>query len=165
MPTATRRHGDIERLDRVAARCHHAWMAVIESHALIHRPPETVFDYLSDPVHELEWNPKVEIMEKLTDGPIGVGTTWRAKWTKSRVVTVECVEYERPRLWRFVNGGPVTVDLTVTLAPESGGTRLTSRFDATPHGPFRVVFPVFMALMRREEARNMTLIKQAVEAR
>jgi uncharacterized protein YndB with AHSA1/START domain len=140
-------------------------MAVIESTALITRPPEQVFDYLSDPVHELEWNPKVEIMEKVTDGPIGVGTRWRAKWTKSKVVTLECVEYERPTRWRFVNDGPVTVDLTITLVPESGGTRLASRFDATPHGFFKLVFPVFLALMRREEASNMALLKRAVEAR
>jgi uncharacterized protein YndB with AHSA1/START domain len=140
-------------------------VAVIESTALIDRSPEQVFDYLSDPVHELEWNPKVEIMEKLSDGPIGVGTTWRAKWTKSKVVTLECTEYERPTRWRLVNDGPVTVDLTITLTPEADGTRLNSRFDATPHGPFKLVFPVFLALMRREEASNMTLLKQAVEAR
>ncbi len=140
-------------------------MAVIESTVLLQSPAEEVFDYLSDPVHELEWNPKVEVMEKLTDGPIGVGTKWRAKWTKSKVVTLECVEYERPTRWRFVNDGPVTVDLTITLVPESGGTQLTSRFDATPHGFFKLVFPVFLALMRREEAANMALLKQAVEAR
>ncbi|MEY2455013.1 MAG: hypothetical protein QOK06_107, partial [Acidimicrobiaceae bacterium] len=62
-------------------------MAVIESAALIDSSPEQVFDYLSDPVNELEWNPKVEIMERLTVGPIGVGTRWRAKWSKSKVVT------------------------------------------------------------------------------
>jgi uncharacterized protein YndB with AHSA1/START domain len=140
-------------------------VTVVESTVLIQRSPEEVFDYLSDPRNELEWNPKVEIMEKLTDGPTGVGTKWRAKWTKSKVVTLECVEYDRPQRWRFVNDGPVTVDLTITLAPESGGTRLSSRFDATPHGFFRLVFPVFITLMRREEAANMQLIKETMEAR
>jgi uncharacterized protein YndB with AHSA1/START domain len=138
---------------------------VITSTVLIARSPEEVFDYLSDPVNELEWNPKVEIMEKLTDGPVGVGTKWRAKWTKSKVVTLECQEYDRPRRWRHVNDGPVSVDLTVTLTPEAGGTRFVSTFDATPHGFFRVVFPVFVSMMRREEAKNMELIKQAVEGR
>ena len=109
-------------------------MTVIESTVLIQRPPEEVFDYLSDPRNELEWNPKVKVMEKLTDGPVGVGTTFRAKWTKSGVVTLECREYDRPRHWRFVNGGPLSVDFSVDLTPESGGTRFTSRFDATPHG-------------------------------
>ena len=102
-------------------------MTVIESTVLIQRPPEEVFDYLSDPRNELEWNPKVRVMEKLTDGPVGVGTKFRAKWTKS--------------------------------------TRFTSRFDATPHGFLRLLFPVFVRLIRREEAANMELIKRAVETR
>jgi uncharacterized protein YndB with AHSA1/START domain len=140
-------------------------MAVIESTVLIQRPPEEVFDYLSDTRNELEWNPKVEIMEKLTEGPVGVGTRFKAKWTKSKVVTLECLEYDRPRRWRYLNGGPVSVDFTATLTPEAGGTRLNTRFAATPHGLFRVVFPVFVALMRREEAKNMALIKETMEAR
>ncbi len=140
-------------------------MTVIESTVLIQRPPEEVFDYLSDPRNELEWNPKVRVMEKLTDGPVGVGTEFRAKWTKSGVVTLECREYDRPRHWRFVNGGPLSVDFSVDLTPESGGTRFTSRFDATPHGFLRLFFPVFVMFMRREEAANMELIKKAVEKR
>jgi uncharacterized protein YndB with AHSA1/START domain len=60
---------------------HDGRATVIESTVLIQRHPEEVFDYLSDPRSELEWNPKVRVMEKLTDGPIGVGTRSRAKWT------------------------------------------------------------------------------------
>ena len=46
-------------------------MTVIESTVLIQRPPEEVFDYLSDPRNELEWNPKVRVMEKLTERSLG----------------------------------------------------------------------------------------------
>lgn len=140
-------------------------MAIIENSISIRCSQQEVFDYLSDPRSELEWNPKVEVMEKLTDGPLGVGTKFRAKWTKSKVVTMECTSYDRPRSWRYVNDGPVTVDLTISLADNADGTLLTSRFEARPHGVFRLVFPVFMAMMRREEARNMQLLKRAVEAR
>jgi hypothetical protein len=74
-------------------------------------------------------------------------------------------EYERPRRWRLVNDGPVTAHLTVTLAPEGDGTRLVGAFDATPHGFFRLVVPVFMAMMRGEETGNMELLKKAVGSR
>jgi uncharacterized protein YndB with AHSA1/START domain len=138
---------------------------VIENVVEIDRPPEDVFDYLSDPRGELEWNPQVEVMEKLTDGPVGVGTVFRAKWSKSKLLTMTCTAYERPVSWTYVNDGPVTVTLTIVLSRLSEGTKLTSRFDAHPHGMFRLVFPIFIAMMRREEAANMRLIKQAVEAR
>ena len=35
--------------------------------ALIHRSPEDVFEFCSDLRSELQWNPKVMYIEKLTD--------------------------------------------------------------------------------------------------
>jgi uncharacterized protein YndB with AHSA1/START domain len=48
-------------------------VAVIEVGADIRRPPEEVFDYASDPTHEPEWNMRMKRLEKLSDGPAGVG--------------------------------------------------------------------------------------------
>ena len=41
--------------------------AVIENIVDIQRPPADVFDYASDHTHELEWNPKMRSVRKLTD--------------------------------------------------------------------------------------------------
>lgn len=139
-------------------------MAVIESSAVIERNVEDVFDYLIDLRHELEWNPGVESMEKLTDGPIGIGTRFLAKWKQSKHVEVECVALDRPHSWAYTNGGPVSVTLTVTLAPHPTGTRLGSRFEARPHGWMRLAFPVFMLIMKRQERENMVNLKRALEA-
>lgn len=140
-------------------------MAVIENTVVIRRSLGEVFDYLSDPRSELEWNPSVEVMEKITDGPLGAGTRFRAKRGMSRLVTMGCTEYEPPKAWRYVNDGPVTVELRVSLSPHGEGTVLTSRFDARPHGAFRLIFPIFVAIMRREEARTMQRLKGALETR
>ncbi len=78
-------------------------MAVIENTVKIDRPIEEVFEYLGDLRNELEWNPKVRSMAKLSDGPLGVGTKFQAKWTKSPTLTVECTSYDRPNSWQFVN--------------------------------------------------------------
>lgn len=99
-------------------------MAVIRNAVEIHRSPAQVFDHLSDPRNELEWNPKVEKMEKITDGQLNI-------------------------------------ELSTTGDP---ATLLTSRFEAHPHGTFRLIFPIFLIMMRREEARNMQLLRQALES-
>jgi len=96
-------------------------MAVIQNTTLIERGPEEVFDYLVDLRNELEWNPGVESMEKLTDGPLGVGTKYLAKWKQSRLLEVECTRFDRPREWVYVNGGPVAVTFTAHLTPEGEG--------------------------------------------
>jgi uncharacterized protein YndB with AHSA1/START domain len=107
-------------------------VAVIRSQVRIERPPEIVFDSLSDPRSELEWNPKVRVMEKISDGERGPGARFRAKWTKSPVVELEVVRFDRPRGWAYRNGGAIAVDLNIDLEPVDGhATLLKSRFDAT----------------------------------
>ena len=141
-------------------------MAIIDSSVRIDRSPEAVFDSVSDPRSELEWNPKVRVMEKLTEGPVGLGTRFRAKWTKSPLVELEITSFDRPHGWSYRNGGSISVVLTISLEPVDDGraTMLKSRFDATPHGPIRVIFPLLLASLRREEARNMQLVKRRVES-
>jgi uncharacterized protein YndB with AHSA1/START domain len=138
-------------------------MTTITSSTKIARSVEEVFDFAVDLRNELEWNPKVERMEKVTDGPIRVGTTMRGKWTMSRELTLECTRFERPVRWTWINGGPVSVTLTIELTEVDGGTRLDSSFDAHPHGLFRVLFPVFIRIMRKQEAQNMEHLKAYLE--
>ena len=140
--------------------------AVIENTGEIARSPEDVFRYLSDMGHEVEWNPDCVSMDRLTEGPVGVGTRFRAKWKQGPVVITECTRYERPRTWTYENGGPISVVLTVTLEPTStGGTRMTSRGEWTPHGWMRLVFPAFVRVMRRAERGVMANSRQALEER
>ncbi len=139
-------------------------MATIESTVQIERSPEDVFDYLVDLRNELEWNPGVESMQKLTEGPVGMGTRYRAKWKQSKHIEVECTAFDRPHRWIYVNGGPVSVTLTVNLTAAGTGTRLVSTFDAHAHGLMRLGFPIFLRIMRRQEAENMSNLKRRLES-
>ena len=90
-------------------------------------------------------------MEKVTDGPIGVGTTFLAKWKQSQRIEVECTAFDRPHGWSYVNGGPVAVSFTIRLTPEGDGTRLHSTFDAAAA---RLVPPRLPDLRAHHEARG-----------
>jgi hypothetical protein len=126
-------------------------MPVIRNSVLIRCTPEEAFDYLSDHRAELEWNPNCEQMEKITDGPVGPGTKYRAKWKRSPQVELETIEYDRPHHWRMHNGGPIEVTFTCRLEPVAGaGTRLHAEFEPKPHGWFRLIFPIFLLAIRRE---------------
>jgi uncharacterized protein YndB with AHSA1/START domain len=137
--------------------------AIIENVVDIERSPEDVFDYLADQGNEPEWNPDCVSMEKLTDGPVGVGTKFRAKWKQGPVVFTEVIQYERPRAWTYVNGGSIGCTLTVTLEPASRGTRLTSRGVWSASGLARLFFPVFIRTMRKAEVGVMTNARLALE--
>ncbi|MBZ0318803.1 MAG: SRPBCC family protein [Anaerolineae bacterium] len=138
-------------------------MAVIENSVQINRSPEDVFDYLVDLRNELEWNPDVESMEKLTNGPIGLGTKFLAKWKQSQLIEVECIRFERPLRWAYSNGGPLSVVFEVTLTPQGNRSLLSSRFDVRPHGLLRLFFPILLRELKRAEKQNMTHIKNILE--
>jgi Polyketide cyclase / dehydrase and lipid transport len=43
------------------------------------RSPEEIFDFLADLRNAPKWEPNCQAVEKTSDGPIGKGTTFRAK--------------------------------------------------------------------------------------
>ena len=140
-------------------------MSVIENSVEIARAPEDVFDYLSDMGNEVRWNPDCVSVEQLTDGPVGVGTRFRAKWKQGPVVVTEVTVYERPSTWTYVNGGSISCVLTITLEPTSGGgTRLTSRGLWKANGLARLFFPVFIRVMRKAEVQVVANARRALEA-
>ena len=138
-------------------------MTVIRNTTVIRCTREQAFDYLSDMRHEPEWNPAAEFVEKLTDGPVGVGSRFRAKWKGGPSVEVTMVRYDRPVTWEAHNGGPLEVVFKARLESVTEGTRLSVDFDARPHGLFRLVFPLFLLKLRRDEKANMTHIREALE--
>jgi hypothetical protein len=102
-------------------------------------------------------------MEKLTDGPVGLGTKYRAKWKGSPAVQLETVAFDRPRGWTMHNDGPIEVTFTCRLEPVPEGTRLQAAFTPTPHGWFRLIFPIILIAIRRDEKANMSHLRDAVE--
>lgn len=140
-------------------------MDVIRNSVVLPCTPQQAFDFLSDLRNELEWNPKCQAMEKLTDGSAGVGTRYRAKWKGSPVVELDTVAFDPPRTWTMHNGGPLEVTFTGRLVEVLEGTRLDVEFEPKAHGWFRVIFPLFKIVLERDEQTNMGHIKTAVERR
>ena len=140
-------------------------MALISNSVTIACDVEEAFDYLSDHRNELDWNPGIETIEKVTEGPIGLGTRFRAKWKSSPQLTLEIIDYDRPHHWATHNGGPIEATVRFRLEQVEGGTRLYADFEAVPHGLFRLIFPMFLARLRKEERANMTYLRQALEER
>ena len=51
-------------------------------------------DFLADLRHELDWNLDAKQVEKLTDGPVAVGTRFRAQWARTQPTDVEVIRYD-----------------------------------------------------------------------
>jgi uncharacterized protein YndB with AHSA1/START domain len=139
-------------------------MTLFVNSAVIAAPRERVFDYVAERENEREWNPDCKSVEKLSDGPIGVGSRWRAQWKGSPVIELETTEYDRPNHMTNHNGGALEVTVTFTCGPVDDGTRLDVAFYAQPHGVAKLLFPLMERQMRRRSAENVRRIKAALEA-
>ncbi len=137
---------------------------VIEHAVDIQRSPDDVFDYCTDLRREPEWNPRTRRIQKLTDGPIGLGTRYRGEWIKGDPMTIELVRFERPTSWASVGRSRrLLADSGGQVSKTPGGARLVIRMELQPQGPLRLLLPVLGPTMRRREGRNLGAIKAALE--
>lgn len=131
---------------------------------VIHRPPEDVFDYCSDLSSELQWNPKARYVEKCTDGPVGVGTRYRAQWANSGPTTVEVVAFDRPRRWETsAKARGMSIRFQGTVTDAAPGARYTADLELQPKGLARLLAPLALLAMRRQDHKNMHRIREALE--
>jgi len=158
-PARSAQHGDRRTLDARGR-------AVIENAVEIALSPEEVFDYCTDLTREPEWNPKAKRVERLTAGPIGLGTRYEAEFLTGDPMTIELVRFERPTVWDATGRSPrLDAKTEGRVSPTDDGARLVIRMELKPKGTLRLLLPVVARYMHRQEERNLAAIKSGLENR
>lgn len=147
-------------------------VAVITGTTIIGRPPQVVFDCLTDPRHEPAYNPVVVSAAKLTPGPIGPGTRFVQQMRPFRFtapVHIELVEYDPPsRLrWHITSTGmDVHGDIRVgpSLVNGSDGSTVEWRWLFRPRGWLRLAGPLATWTGARLERGIWRRLKTYLEA-
>jgi Polyketide cyclase / dehydrase and lipid transport len=142
-------------------------MATIAGEILINRPVDEVFDFVADERNEPRYNPRMVTAEKLSAGPVGLGSWFRAETTTlgRRVpMTIELTGFEPTRRIDSVTRLP-GMDIRGRLVFESapGGTRMSWTWDLEPHGPLRLLGPGIEPIGRRQEAQIWGSLKRVLE--
>jgi hypothetical protein len=144
-------------------------MARIAGQLVIHRPVHEVFDFVADECNEPRYNPRICRAEKLSPGPIGRGTWFRAEAVtlgRTTGMTIEYTAYERPRrLASSIHMPAADIIGTLRFDPVPDGTRMSWSWDMRPHGLYRLLTPVIVRVGRREEQENWGGLKRFLEAR
>ena len=141
------------------------WVTV-ENAFEIGRPPEDVFDYLTDITKEFEWNPRTRRVEKLTPGEIGAGTRFDAEWIKGNPTIVEYVRFERPTAWASIaRSRRLDVRAEGRISATEGGSRLVIRTELRPKGLLALLFAVMRRTMHARERQNLERVKAILEGR
>jgi carbon monoxide dehydrogenase subunit G len=138
----------------------------IEGQIVIERPAEEVFDFVADQCNEPRFNPRMTQAEKISPGPIGVGTRFSAMMTGAGEMTIEFTGYDRPRrLASTTHLSSMDIKGALFFEPVPEGTRLRWAWDLEGRGFYRFLGPVMRWIGGRQERTIWTALKQLLEAR
>jgi uncharacterized protein YndB with AHSA1/START domain len=142
-------------------------MAHINGEIIIKRPVEEVFDFVADERNEPRYNPRMLRAEKLTPGPVGLGSRYHAVMqSRPRPVemTIECTSYERPqRLASTTHLATMDIQGTLTFDPLPAGTRMRWAWQVQPRGLLKLLTPLVARMGRRQEQTIWTGLKRVLE--
>jgi uncharacterized protein YndB with AHSA1/START domain len=129
----------------------------LEQSFRVSRPPEVVFDYLTNPANLADWQPSKTFVEQLTDGPPRLGTRVRERTKrpggKEFEQIVEFREFDRPeRVHVHIVEGPYPVDGSWSFEPEGDGTRVRFVAEGELRGVMRLLQPVAKLMLGRQMA-------------
>jgi uncharacterized protein YndB with AHSA1/START domain len=137
----------------------------------IDRPIEEVFAFLADGTNDPKFSPRVQKIEKTTDGPTGVGTVFAstvkdAGMTTRREFRITSFEPSTVIRWTEVSKNIVTAgeggyDLSATA---SGGTRVRIFNVLEGHGLGKLLVGFALSAARKDAPAFGQRIKAAFEA-
>lgn len=132
----------------------------------IQKSPHEVFEFLADFENVPKWNYAINETRKTSEGPVGVGATYRQ--TRSLPSPSEeafrVTEFE-PDQRLAIHGdlGPFEGTLTYELEAVAGGTRITNAADLQAHGLLKVAAPLASGRVGEAVAANLQKLKQILE--
>ena len=139
----------------------------IEGEIEIARPPEVVFDMVADERNEPRYNPRLREVEKITAGPIGKGTRFRARTAgrgRGVEMIIEFTEFDRPRrLASLTRLGSMDIDYYLTFEPTAYGTRMRWCGELRPRGPLALFQLPLNWIGRRQEKAICNSLKNYLE--
>jgi carbon monoxide dehydrogenase subunit G len=141
-----------------------------EGTAVIERPIEEVFAFLTDGENDPKFSPRVLEITKTTDGPPGVGTVYASTVKDAGMKTqreFKLTAFDPPTRIRWAEVSKNLITATeggYDLAPEGNGTRVTIHNVLEGHGPGKLIAPLALRSARKGADDFAQAIKRAVEA-
>jgi len=143
-------------------------MARIEESVEIKRPVDKVFAFTTDAKSWPKWHPFIPESEQTSQGPIGVGTTFKGvnrmmglsmKWT------AKATEYEpNKKFGKTITCGSMIIEDHLTFNPIETGTRFTMAYDIKVGGFMKLFSPMILSAMRKEPKTALGNLKGVLEA-
>jgi uncharacterized protein YndB with AHSA1/START domain len=140
-------------------------MVKFEASAMVDRPVEDVWKFITDYANYPKWDPVIIELRKTSDGPLGVGATLEVRHS-NMTIPERVIEYEPNRKFAFVVTSGPGKGTTGTFSVENieGKTRLTETDDFKFNGFFKLVGPFLTRSVKRQAVARVGKAKQVLES-
>ncbi|WP_096435299.1 SRPBCC family protein [Alteribacter populi] len=144
-------------------------MADMEEGVMINKPIDDVFSYASNIENGTEMMANVVEVNKLTEGPVGVGTQYEEirQFSNRKVGAVlEIVHYDAPHAYsvKSANKG-LEVVYHYTFSDSGDSTNVLFKGEVHTHGLLmKVLRPIMVRMLKREDAEHLKTLKQVIES-
>jgi uncharacterized protein YndB with AHSA1/START domain len=138
----------------------------MERSIVINKPVEDVFALAMDSARWAQWNQELIQVEKTSEGPVGVGATYRgiADFMGRMEWRATITEYEPPkRVTQQMSVGPVQVEGSWLFEPAEEGTRFILRTGGEIGGLLALAGPLIESALKRRVEDNLARLKAMVE--
>ena len=138
----------------------------MERSIVINRPVEEVFAFVMDANKWPLWNEELVQVEQSSEGPVGVGTTYRgiADFMGRMAWRAQITEYQpREKVSQRMSVGPVQIEGSWLFEPVEGGTSFTMRTQGETGGLSAMLGPVIESALKRRLEANLAQLKAMIE--
>jgi uncharacterized membrane protein len=136
---------------------------------MIYRPVKQIFDFVSTPENDFQWQYGTLASTRLTEGVGNIGTFFRSigHLMGHRVEsTFEVTEYEPNKKYGFKSlSGPLHSQTTYTFEIANGSARINIAMQANVVNFFQVNENILEKKMKKQVKENLAMLKEILEAK
>jgi hypothetical protein len=143
-------------------------LSVSKLSIFINRPLKVVFDYISNPANNNQWQTNTKSAGWISDGSPGIGSTYKMVVNNFGRVTesvVEITSWDPPDHLSIKSvNGPLLVEGKTILTAQGDGTLVTYTSHVYISGFFKMAESLVSKLFRKGFEANLTNLKSKLEA-
>ncbi len=144
-------------------------MINLEMSTMINRPVGQVFDFMSTPENDFQWQYGTLVSARISEGASQRGTSFRSighLMGRRNLSTFEVTEYEPNMKYGFKSiSGPLDSETAYVFEIADGGTKITVSTQASVLHFFQVDEGILEKRMKKQLKENLETLKDLLEER
>ena len=143
-------------------------MIKTKSSTHIARPPQAVFDFVSDLSNRPQWDREVISAEWTSESPVRAGSTYEVVTGflgRKLQIAVEITGWDPPTSWGVRSrSGPFPIEATTTCEADGDGTRVTETSQAELSGFFKLAEGLLGRQLQKDRDKALDALLVVLEA-